>query len=162
MSNEEEMPKKMTIEYLAKTIEDLAKITADRFDKSDARFDAMMKEMNARFIVAEKSTKNQIEELARITANGFLTMQKQMDERFDGVDQQFIGINSRLDVIESDIASIKSEMRRMWQKIDELEKQVKAVNQRAIEDEDAILKEIIKIKKRLEYLEKEVRGLKTA
>ena len=103
-----------------------------------------------------------LDNLARMINSGFDNMQKQMDERFDGVDGCFEGIEQRLDNLELAMNSIRSEIHRMWEKISDLEEQIKALNKRTIEDEDAILKEVMNLKKRLNILEKEVKSFKTA
>jgi len=46
---------------------------------------------------------NDMDSLARMVAEGFSSMQKHMDERFDGVDERLNKVEGRLDNVEKEV-----------------------------------------------------------
>lgn len=67
-----------------------------------------------------------LEDLAIITQKGFLEVKTEMREGFDKVSKQFkqvdgrfLTVNSRLDLIEKDLSSLKSEVRWLRESLSE-------------------------------------------
>ena len=50
-----------------------------------------------------KEPENDIDSLARMVADGFSSMQKNMHERFDGVDERLDKVEGRLDKVEKEV-----------------------------------------------------------
>lgn len=64
----------------------------------------LSKTMVQGFKDAEVRTDSKIDELARITSNGFISIQNEMNERFDKVDENFKEVNMKLHDMDQNIS----------------------------------------------------------
>jgi tetrahydromethanopterin S-methyltransferase subunit G len=95
-------------------------------------------------LATKEDLEKEIEGLARLVKENF----DKVDERLDKVDERLENMSAQLDLIQLDIADIK-------QKLAILEK-------RAREDADAVAADVLKLKKRVEALEKQVQILQAS
>ncbi len=125
------------------TIDELAVLMEKGFKRQDKRTDEVLEAMN-KFAVS-------------------------VDKRFDGVDKRFDGVDKRFDKIEAEIVDIKEEIRQIridlkqiWSKLEEIEQKLGKVSGMAKEDADALGSEVLDLRQRVNFLEKQIKELQTA
>jgi chromosome segregation ATPase len=83
-----------------------------------------------------------------------------VDKRFEQVDNRFESIEKRLNKIELDIGSVRADIRRIQNDIDDIKEQLDRIEKKTSEDDDAISCDVVDLRTRVEFLEKEVKRLK--
>jgi archaellum component FlaC len=83
-----------------------------------------------------------------------------VNKRFDSVDDRFDGIDSRLDGIDNRLDQNESAISLIWQELKEINKKLDNLSDRTFEDSELAFKEIMQMKKRVGFLEEEVKKLK--
>jgi len=102
----------------------------------------------------DQEIKKEFEELAKIVKGGF-----------DEVDSKFVTLEEKMatkedleemeDRLNSKIAAIQNEL-------SEIRFELEALKKRVTEDTDAVIKDVIKLKERLDALEEQVKQIRTA
>ncbi|MBU2578171.1 hypothetical protein KKA69_05105 [Patescibacteria group bacterium] len=129
----------------------------------------MDKETKQEFDKINKNFEEKFDGLAGMVKVGFDGVYKelnnrfeQVDTRFDAVDKRFDGIDNRLDGIESEIRQIRVEINQIWNKLEEIEKKLERISQTSKEDVNAISGDVLDLKQRVEFLEKQVKKFQNA
>jgi len=127
------------------TIDDLAVLMGKRFDNADQK-------TSERFDDADKQTDKKIENLAAMVADGFYDMGKKIDSVGSNLDNK----------IETLRTEMHDEFRRIHEEINDIKVKLDQLSQRTLEDDDALNKEVLNLRRRIETLEKQFKLLKSA
>ena len=119
------------------TIDKLAKITKEGFVKLETN---LRTEFDGR-----------IDKLAQITARGF----EQVDKRFDSLEVQIVEIKE-------DVRQIRNEIKQIWNKLDEIEQRLEQISKTSKEDADAIASDVLDLRRRVEFLENQIKEMQSA
>ncbi len=104
--------------------------------------------------------------------DAILNFSKKVDEKFESVDGRFKSIDEQFKSIEQHFEKLEAEMsqgftdirnqiRQLWTKLDEVEKNLKTLSCRTLEDSDVAAKDIIVLQKEVKTLKQKVLKLET-
>lgn len=94
-----------------------------------------------------------LDDLARIVNKGF----DAIDKRFDQNESAHVKIITE---IHNEVGSVRGEISLIWQELKEINKKLDRLSDRTFEDSELAFKEIMQMKKRVGFLEEEVKKLK--
>lgn len=100
-----------------------------------------------------------IDDLAAMVANGFSDMSARFNERFDGLEQRLSKLGKGQETFR---AEMHDEFRRIHKEIDDIKIKLDQLSERTLEDDDAINRELLGLRQRVENLEKQFKQLKAA
>jgi polyhydroxyalkanoate synthesis regulator phasin len=91
-----------------------------------------------------------IDDLAVMMKNGFERLEDKIETEIASVRQD----------LKTEIASVRSDIARLQCDIDDIKARLVRLEKRTLEDADALAKEVVDLRKRVDYLEKELSRLK--
>jgi len=103
----------------------------------------------------EKEVKNEILDAINTFATG-------VDKRFDAVDKRFDIIESRLDDLTEEVRQIKTDIKSIRERLDEIEEKLEGSIRMSKDDSDAISGDVIDLRRRVEFLENQVREMQAS
>lgn len=93
-----------------------------------------------------------IDELAVMVSNGF----EQIEREFKA---EFAAVRSEL---KSETSSIRADIRRLQEDMNEIKARLERLEKRTMEDDDALAKEVVVLRRRVDSLETELKKMKLA
>lgn len=124
----------------------------------------------------DKQTKKEFENLVEIIKENFDAMEGKfngLENRFDGLENRFGGLEKRFDGLENRFDGLEKKFDRLDEKMEngflfvnkelaDIKERISKLENRTIEDSDAQAEEIMKLKKRIDWLEKQFRRIQPA
>jgi predicted nucleic acid-binding Zn-ribbon protein len=107
------------------------------------------------------SLHGQYDHLDKKIDNVHQNLDKKIDNVYQKLDTKIDNVYQKLDAkIDSGIASVRTDIRRLESSIDDIKERLKRLEKRSFEDEEVLAKEVVDLRKRVDFLEKEFKRLK--
>lgn len=100
-----------------------------------------------------------IDDLAIMVQKGFLAVDKKFDDLETKLNKKIEGLRFEM---KAEFASVRSDIRRLENSLDEIKERLAQLEKRSFEDSDALATEVVDLRKRVTILEKELQKLKMA
>ena len=125
--------------------------------KNKVTTEQLLKAVKQGFTETREYTDKKIEDLAVMVQRGF----DGVDKRFDKVESRLDSIEVGLDNIEGEVRQMRIEIKQIWNKLEEIEQKLKEISKTTKEDADAIASDVIDLRRRVEFLENQIKKIQT-
>lgn len=104
-----------------------------------------------------------IDELAVIMQKEFSSLHEEISGVMTELKEEVLGVEKRLESkIQGVEDSLRSDIRHIENSINEIKERLSRLEQRSIEDDNALTAEVVDLRNRVNILEREIQKLKTA